>query len=69
MLQPVQRPQQRFGVGGMQACGGLVEHVDDAEQVGADLRRKSQPLQLARRQRRRAALASEIAEAEVEQDG
>ena len=44
---------------GMQARGGLVEHVDDAEQIGADLGREPQALQLARRQRRRAAIERE----------
>ena len=48
----------------MQARGRLVEHVDDAEQVGADLGREAQALQLAGRERRRAAVEREVAEAE-----
>ena len=68
-LQPVERAQQRLGVGRMQAGRRLVEHVDDAEQVRAHLRRQPQPLQLAGRQRRRAALEREVAEAEIEQHG
>ena len=63
----IEGPQQRLGVGRMQAGRRLVEHVDHAEQVGADLRRQAQPLQFARRQRRRAALEGEVAEAEIEQ--
>ena len=51
----------------MQAGGRLVEHVDDAEQVRAHLRREAKPLQLAGRQRRRAALERQVAEAELEQ--
>ena len=63
-LEVVERREQRLAVGRMQAGGRLVEHVDHAEQVGADLRRQAQPLQLARRQRRRAAVEREVAEAE-----
>ena len=66
-LQPVERAQQRLGVGRMQTRGRLVQHIDDAEQIGADLRREPQPLQFARRQRRRAAFEREIAEPEIEQ--
>ena len=66
-LQPVEAPQQRLGVGGMQAGGRLVEHIDDAEQIRAHLGGQAQPLQLARRQRGRAAFEREIAEAEIEQ--
>jgi hypothetical protein len=66
-LEARERAQQRLGVGGMEAGRGLVEDVDHAEQVGADLRREAQPLQLTRRQGRRAALEREVAEAEIEQ--
>ena len=51
----------------MQAGRRLVEHVDHAEQIRAHLRREAQPLQLAGRERGRAALEREIAEPEVEQ--
>ena len=68
-LQPVERRQQRFGVDRMQTGGRLVEHVDDAEQVRAHLRRQPKPLQFARRQRGRAALERQVAEPEVEQHG
>ena len=68
-LQPVERPQQRLGVGRVQPRGRLVEHVDHAEQVGADLGGQPQPLELARREGGRAPLQREVAEPEVEQDG
>ncbi len=66
-LEPVERAQQRLGVGGVQPGRGLVEHVHHPEQVGVDLRGEAQPLQLAGRQRGRAALDREVAQAEVEQ--
>src|SRR4051812_896172 len=53
----------------MQPGGRLVEHVDNAEEVRSDLRRETEPLELARRERRRAALDGEVAEAEVEHHG
>ncbi len=62
-LQPVERAQQRLGVGRMKPRGRLVEHVDHAEQVRAHLRGEPQALQLARRERRRAALERQVAEA------
>ena len=65
-LQLIERRQQRFGVGRMQTRGRLVQHVDHAEQVGANLRREPQPLQFAGRKGRRAALQRQVAEAEVE---
>ena len=66
-LQPVQHVEQRLGVGRVQAGRGLVEHVDDAEQAGAQLGGDPQALRLAGRQGRRAAPEAEVAQAEVEQ--
>ena len=66
-LQAFQGAQQRLGVRRMQSGRGLVQDVHDPEQIGPHLRRQSKPLQLARRQRRRAALGRQIAETEVEQ--
>ena len=63
-LEVVERGEQRAAVLRVQSRGRLVEHVDDAEQVRADLRRQAQPLQLSRRERRRAAREREIAEPE-----
>ena len=68
-LQPVERAQERLGVGGVQPGGGFVEHVDDAEEIGAHLRRQTEPLQFARRERGGAAFQGQIAQPEVEQDG
>ena len=51
----------------MQSGRRLVEHVDDAEQIGADLRGQPQPLQLAGRERRRAAFEREVTQAEIEE--
>ena len=47
-LELIQRLQQGFAVGRMQSGGRFVQHVHHAEQVGADLRRQAQALQLAR---------------------
>ncbi len=66
-LEPRQRPQQRFGIGRMQAGRRFVEHIDHAEQTGTHLGAQPQPLQLAGRQRRRAAVQAQIAQSEVEQ--
>jgi hypothetical protein len=49
--------------------GGLVEHVDDAEEIGADLGGEAEPLELAGREGGCAALEREVAETEIEQRG
>ncbi len=67
-LEAVQYVQQRFGVGRVQAGGGFVEDVDDAEQPGAQLGGDPQALRLAGRQGRRAAPQAEISQAQIEQD-
>ena len=66
-LQAVQRAQQRFGVGRMQAGRRLVEHIHHAKQIRAHLRGQAQPLQLARRQGGRAAVQAQVAETQVQQ--
>ena len=38
-LEPIERAQQRLGIGGMQPGRGFVEHVDDAEEIRTHLRR------------------------------
>ncbi len=43
-LQTLQRPQQRFSVRRVQPGRRLVQNVDDAEQVGSDLRCEPKPL-------------------------
>ncbi len=65
----VEDVEQRLGVGGVQPGRGLVEHVDDAEQPGAQLRREPQPLRLAGGQGGRGPVQAEVAEPEVEQHG
>ena len=59
--------EERLRVGGMQPGRRFVEHIDDAEEVGADLRREAEPLELAGRKSRRAAIGRQVAETEVEQ--
>ncbi len=66
-LEAVQHVQQRFRVSRVQAGGGFVEDVDDAEQPRAQLGGDPQALRLAGRQGRRAAPEAEISEAQVEQ--
>ena len=66
-LEPVQRPQQRLGIGRMKSRRRLVQNIDDSEQVGSNLGRQAKPLQFARRQRRCAPFWRQIAEAEIEQ--
>ncbi len=64
-LQVRERCEQRLRVGGVKAGGRLVERIDDAEQVRPDLRGEAQSLQLARRQRRRAAVERQVAEPQI----
>jgi hypothetical protein len=45
-LEAIERSQQSFGVGWVHPGRGLVQDIDDAEQVGADLGRQPQTLQL-----------------------
>jgi hypothetical protein len=66
-FQTIQRLQQCFGVRRMQSGRRLVEHVHDAEQIRAHLRRQAEPLQFARRQRGRAPLERQVSESEVEE--
>ena len=47
-LELIERGEQGLGVRGMQSRRGLVEHVDDAEEIRADLRGEPQALQFAR---------------------
>ena len=64
-LQLRQCTQQGFRVGRMQAGGGFVQHIDHAEQLRPQLRRQPQPLQFAGRQRGRAAIQRQVAQAQV----
>jgi hypothetical protein len=64
----VQRVEQDAVVARMQADGGFVEHVADALQVAAELRREADALRLAAAQGRRAAVEREVAEADFFED-
>jgi hypothetical protein len=67
-LEAIERAQQRFGIRRMQPGGGFIQDVHDAEKAGPDLGRKTQTLQLARRQRRCAAFERKVPESQIEHD-
>ena len=68
-LEPLERPDQLVVVALVQADRGLVEDVEDADELGADLRRQPQPLRLAARERLRGAVELEVADADVVEEG
>ena len=68
IAQPRQRRQQRAVVALVQADRRLVEHVEHAGQVRADLGRQPDALPFAARQRRGAAAEREVADADVVQE-
>src|SRR5205085_3826380 len=53
----------------VEADRGLVEDVEDADELAADLRREPEPLRLAPREGRRRAVELEVADAYVVQEG
>jgi hypothetical protein len=63
-----QRRQQLAVVALVQPDRRLVEHVENAGEVGADLRGQSDPLPFAARQRRGASIEREVADADVVQE-
>ena len=65
IAQPGQRREQRAVVALVQADRRLVEHVEHAGQVRADLRRQADALPFAARQRRGAAPQRQVADADV----
>ena len=65
VAQAPERFQQPLIVALMEADRGLVEHVEDARQPGADLAREADALALATRQRSRAAAQREIVETDI----
>jgi len=67
LLEPLQGIEQRFAVGRVQAGGRLVEDVDHAKQLRVELGGQAQALQLAERQRRRAAFQCQVTQAQVDQ--
>jgi hypothetical protein len=66
LLQPLERGQQRFGIGRVKACRRFVEHIDDAKEIGIELRGQPQTLQLTWRERRRAAVERQVTETEIQ---
>ena len=65
VAQVLQRVEQHLVVARVQADGRLVEHVADALQVAAELRREADALRLAARERRRGAVERQVAEADL----
>ena len=68
IAQPAQRRDQAQVVALVQADRRLVEHVHDAGQLGAELRRQPDALRLAARQRRGGAIERQVFEPDVEQE-
>ena len=66
--QPAERGEQALVVMLVQTDRRLVEHVEDAGQTGADLRRQADPLRLASGQRRGAAGQRQVADADIAQE-
>ena len=65
VAQPLERADQPVVVALVEADRRLVEDVEDADELRADLRREPQPLRLAARERRRRAVEREVADADV----
>ena len=68
IAQAVQRLDQALVVALVQADRRLVEHVQHARELAAELRREPDALRLAARQRRGGAVEREVVEADVEQE-
>ncbi len=68
VAQPDQRVEQAHVVALVQADGRLVEHVEDADQAGADLRGQPDALGLATGQGGGGAVHGQVVEADVEQE-
>ena len=69
VAQPLERVDQLVVVALVQADRGLVEDVEDADELAPDLRRQAEPLRLAAGQRRRRAVEVEVADADVVEEG
>ena len=67
VAQAAQHLDQPRVVGGMQADGGFVEHVQHAGEPGAEQRGKAQALGLTRREAGRRALERQVPDADVDQ--
>jgi hypothetical protein len=69
VAQALQRAEQALVVALVQADRGLVEHVEDAREAGADLARQADALALAARQGSGGAGEGEVFEADIDQEG
>ena len=65
VAQPLERPDQPVVVALVEPDRRLVEDVEDADELRADLGREPEPLRLAARERRRGAVEREVADADV----
>ncbi len=69
VAQPLERVDQLVVVALVQADRGLVEDVEDADELAPDLGREAEPLRLAAGQGRRGAVEVEVADADVVEEG
>ena len=65
VAQPLERPDQLVVVALVEPDRRLVEDVEDADELRADLRREPQPLRLAAGERRGRAVELQVADADV----
>ena len=65
VAQPLERLDEARVVALVEADRRLVEDVEDADELRADLRREPEPLRLAARERRRRAVERQVADADV----
>ena len=66
---PLERPDEAVVVALVEPDRGLVEDVEDADELRADLGREPEPLRLAARERERGAVELEVADADVVEEG
>ena len=66
-FQALQGFEQCFAIRRVQTGRRFIQHVDHAEQLRTQLRRQAQTLQLAGRQRRRAAFQCQVTEPQIGQ--
>ena len=69
VAQPLERPDEPVVVALVQADRGLVEDVEHADELRADLGREPDPLRLAARERRGGAVELQVADADVVEEG
>ena len=69
VAQVLERPDQAVVVALVEADRGLVEDVEDADELRADLGREPEPLRLAARERGGGAVELQVADADVVEEG